>query len=102
MIISSNDSLEKIKAILRNHKEEIFKKYSVREIGIFGSYIRGAETKESDLDILVDFQKPIDLFSFLELEEFLSDLCKCKIDLVSKKTLKPYIGKQILSEVIYL
>jgi len=54
------------------------------------------------VDILVEFKKPIGLFKFLELEEYLSDLIGRKVDLVSKKALKPRIGKHILREVAFL
>jgi len=74
----------------------------VRQIGVFGSYLRGEEGPESDLDILVEFSKPIDIFKFMELERFLSQELNIKVDLVSKKALKPFIGREILKEVIYV
>lgn len=87
---------------IRNSKSEIVKEFHVKEIGVFGSYIRGEEKADSDIDILVEFEKPIDLFRFLDLEERLSELSGRKVDLVSKKALKPHIGKVILEEVQYL
>ncbi len=93
-------SLEEIKTILREHKQELRKRYYVKEIGIFGSVVRCEESIESDIDILVEFEKPIGFFKFLELEEYLSKLLGRKVDLVSKKALKPNIGKHILKEVI--
>ncbi len=94
--------LEIIFEKVKTHKSEIITKYNIKEIGIFGSYIRGEERTNSDIDVLVDFSQPIDLFRFLELEEYLSELCNKKVDLVSRKSLKPNIGKQILSEVKYV
>ena len=76
--------------------------YSIKEIGVFGSYIRKKEKPESDLDILVEFSKPIDIFKFMELERFLSEELNIKVDLVSKKALKPFIGREILKEVVYV
>jgi len=93
-------SIEEIKKIIQQHKKEIKEKYGVKEIGIFGSLVRGEMKEESDVDILVEFEKPIGFFKFLELEEYLSDLIGRKVDLVSKKALKPHIGKYILEEVI--
>jgi len=87
---------------IRNHKPEIAKEFHIKEIGVFGSYIRGEEQANSDIDILVEFETPIDLFRFLDLEERLSELSGRKVDLVSKKALKPHIGKEILKEVQYL
>ena len=94
--------IDRILNKIRNHKLEIAKEFHIKEIGIFGSYIRGEEKADSDIDILVEFEKPIDLFRFLDLEEMLSELSGRKVDLVSKKALKPHIGKAILKEVQYL
>jgi len=93
---------EKIKQMLQEHKAKLKQKYNVKEIGIFGSYIRGEQKKASDVDILVDFEQPIDFFAFLELEEYLSELIGIKVDLVAKKALKPGIGRYILEEVVYV
>ena len=93
-------SLDRIKEILKKHEKELKEKYGIKEIGIFGSYLRGEAKEESDLDILVEFEKTIGFFKFLELEEYLSNLIGIKVDLVSKKALKPYIGKYILKEVV--
>jgi len=77
-------------------------KYGIREIGIFGSYLRGEQKRKSDVDILVDFEKTVSFFEFLSLEGELSSLTGKKVDLVMKTALKPGIGKHILSEVVYL
>ncbi|MCG2725651.1 MAG: nucleotidyltransferase family protein [Elusimicrobia bacterium] len=94
--------LNKIKCILTQHKDELREKFKVRRIGIFGSYVRDQQRKGSDTDILVEFNEPVSLFDFMDLENYLGKLIHNKVDLVSKKALKPYIGKQILNEVIYL
>lgn len=94
--------IEEIKEILNAHKGELKEKFGVKEIGIFGSYIKGTQKDISDLDILVEFESPIDFFTFLELEEFLTELLEVKVDLVMKKALKPEIGKHILREVLYV
>lgn len=93
---------KEIKQILRENIKSLRRKYNVGNIGIFGSYVRGEQKKKSDVDILVEFRKPIGLFKFLELEEHLSNIIGRKVDLVSKKALKPRIGKRILKEVLYL
>ncbi|MEK9150111.1 MAG: nucleotidyltransferase family protein [Candidatus Desantisbacteria bacterium] len=97
-------SIERIKEILANHKKDINEKYRVKEIGIFGSYVRGEERQRSDLDVLVEFDDDarMDLIKFVELEYYISKLLKVKIDLVEKSVLKPRIGKHILREVVYL
>lgn len=91
-----------IKRLLENHKSLLEKKFKVKEIGIFGSFVRGEEKNSSDIDILVEFSEPVGLFEFMELEEYLSKLLGRKVDLVSKKALKPIIGKYILREVVMI
>jgi predicted nucleotidyltransferase len=92
----------KIKTILTQNKPIIKNRFFVKNIGLFGSCVRGEQTKNSDIDILVDFLKPISLFDFLELEEYLENKLGSKIDLVTKKALKPNIGKRIIKELVYI
>lgn len=96
------NQLEELKNVILKNKNRLMENYNLKSIGIFGSYIKGEESINSDLDILVDFSNPIDLFKFLELEEELQNICSLKVDLVSVKSLKPHIGRQILSEVQYI
>jgi len=95
-------SLDEIKEILKKYEKEVKEKYGIKEIGIFGSYLRGEAKEGSDLDILVEFkpEAKISLLDFVELENYLSDLLGVKVDLVEKSALKPKIGKRILSEVV--
>ena len=95
-------SIEDIKQKLKDNSELLNEKYNVKTIGIFGSYIRGEEKNDSDVDILVEFDKPIGFFKFLELEEYLASIIGKKVDLVSKKALKPRIGKHILKEAVFV
>ena len=96
--------LESIQKLLIEHKEELLKKYSLKEIGIFGSYVRGEQEDVSDLDVLVEFGEDarISLLDFVGLENDLSDFLGVKVDLVEKSALKPRIGKRILEEVVFL
>ena len=94
--------LEEIKKLLKKSKPILREKFMVKEIGIFGSLVRGEEKNKSDVDVLVEFHEPIGFFKFLELEEHLEEIVGRKIDLVSKKALKPIIGSYILEEVIFL
>jgi hypothetical protein len=97
------NTLDDIKKMLKNHKITLKKKYKIKEIGIFGSYIRGEQKKKrSDVDILVEFDDGISLLRFLEMENHLTDLLGIKVDLVMKTSLKPGIGRQILQEVVYV
>ena len=77
-------------------------KYHVSEIGVFGSCVRGEEGDDSDIDILVSFDKPIGFIKFMRLEFYLSELLGRKVDLVTKDSLKPHIGSVILKEAQYV
>ena len=88
--------LEHLKEILPLLRE----KYHVRTLEVFGSYVRGDESEQSDLDLLVTFDEVPSLFQFVALENFLSDELGVKVDLVMKDSLKPEIGKYILEEAL--
>jgi len=94
--------IERIKRVLLQHKAELRKKFKVKTIGVFGSYVRGEQKRGSDVDVLVEFEEDAEIgfFKFLDLEEFLSQLLGVKVDLVTKDALKPYIGERILQEVV--
>jgi hypothetical protein len=91
-----------IKKKLEELKPSLEEEFKVKSIGIFGSYIRGEEKKESDLDVLVEFEESADLslLGFIRLENRLSEELGVKVDLVEKGTLKPRIGKRVLEEVV--
>jgi uncharacterized protein len=75
-------------------------RYGVTSLSLFGSYVRRLERGDSDLDILVTFQHVPSLFRYVELENYLSDLLKIKVDLVMRDSLKPAIGQRILDEAV--
>ena len=95
-------TLEEIETILKAHRRELEERFGVKEIGVFGSYVRGEATERSDVDILVDFYEVPSLLGFIELEEYLEDLLGIKVDLVMKSALKPKIGEHVGREVIYV
>jgi len=94
--------LEEVKRILIENKPFLQERFKVKELGIFGSYVRGENKSGSDIDILVDFTEPVSLFEFMELEEFLTELLGVKVDLVMKGGLKRRIKARILAEAVYL
>lgn len=102
IIYKKNIKLDEIIKELKKIKPEVSEKFYVKELGIFGSYVRNEEKPTSDLDILVEFSKPIGLFKFMDLEDYLKKRLGIKVDLVSKKALKPYIGEKILKETIFI
>ncbi len=74
----------------------------MERIGLFGSFARGAQRIGSDVDLLVEFSRPIGFIRFIQLENRLSELLGAKVDLVTRSALKPHIGKRILDEVQYV
>lgn len=92
-------TIKEIKRILAEHKEEIRKRYGVIILGIFGSYARGEENKTSDVDILVELERPIGL-KFFELWDNLENLLGCDVDLVRAKLLRDEISDDVLKEFV--
>lgn len=95
-------NLSHIKEIINQNLSILKNTYHVKDIGVFGSVAREDNTKKSDVDILVEFSQPIGFFKFIELEEYLGKIIGKKVDLVSKKALKPTIREEILQEVAYV
>lgn len=91
-----------IQSKLRRQMDELRSRYGVKRIGLFGSYVRGEQHPESDVDLLVEFAQPVGFVRFLQLEEHLQQLLGAKVDLVTQKALKPHMRKQILDEVRYV
>lgn len=89
-------------ALLKNIKREVARDYSVRTIGVFGSVARSEQTDQSDIDLLVEFDKPVGFVTFMRLEHFLSEKLGGQVDLVTADSLKPVIRDGILAEVIYV
>ncbi|MCD6277323.1 nucleotidyltransferase family protein [candidate division WOR-3 bacterium] len=96
-MLNSDEILKKIE----ESKDKI-KKFGVRRIGLFGSYIRSEQKKESDIDVLVEFKKGKKTFdNYMELKFFLEDLFNCKVDLVILESIKPDLKPHILKSVKY-
>ena len=79
---------EEILSILKINKPTLLKKYPISELGLFGSYARGDNNNKSDIDILVDFNDRLGV-GFIDLAHELEDIFKVKVDLVSRKGIKP-------------
>jgi len=94
-------SLEEIKKIIQQHREELGERFKVKKIAIFGSYTRSEQTKESDVDILVEFKEPVGLL-FIHLADFLEDILECKVDLITEDAIKPNRRKYIMEDLIYV
>lgn len=90
------DILETLEANIPTLKDQ----YHIKSIGVFGSFIKDKQDQSSDLDVLISFSEVPGLFSFIELENKLSDILGVKVDLVMEDALKPGIAERILDEVV--
>ena len=91
--------LKHIQNILASSKAELRKRYNVKELGIFGSFVRGEQKRKSDIDVLVDFYDAPDLIKFIELERKLQRLLGIKVDLVRKQAIREELKDSILREL---
>lgn len=98
----SKIELPMIESILNERRELLAREYGVSRIGVFGSHARGEAGPDSDIDVLVEFSRPVGFFKFLELEERLGEWLGAKVDLVTRAALKPHIGRRVLTEVVML
>ena len=78
--------------------EEICRRYEVRSLRVFGSVARGTANQASDVDLLVQFSKPVSLLHLVRLQRELSEVLGKTVDLVTEKALSPYIRPRVLSE----
>lgn len=95
-IKTTNKELEKIKSKIIN----ILKKYKIKRAGLFGSYVRGKQRKNSDIDILIQPAKNTSLLDLSELKMELEEILNKKVDLISYKYIHPYIRERILKSEI--
>ena len=95
--------LEEIEAILRKHKEELRERFGVSSIAIFGSYARGEETELSDVDILVEFERPIG-WEIVDLRDYLKELLGLPVDLITKNAAMSRRGlwEHIKEDLVYV
>lgn len=94
-------SLSDITTILKNHKTDFHTKYHISELAVFGSYTRGENTENSDIDIMFDYDQQIG-WEFLKFASELERLLNMKVDLVSKRGIKPSYYAVIEKELIYV
>jgi len=96
-------TLEEIKQMLNSHKEVLREKYGVKRIAIFGSYARGEQREISDIDVVVEFEKPIGL-KFFELADHLEQILGVRVDLLTPNALKqkPLLWKSVKEDLVYV
>ncbi len=95
------EELAYIKEVLEKIKPDLLQKYNVKEIGLFGSVLRNDFTKYSDVDIIIDFSKPIGV-EFIDLADFIEKKINRKVDLVSKNGIKPKYFHAIEKDIVYV
>lgn len=83
-------------------KSELEAEYPIRDLGVFGSYARDEQGPESDLDVLVTFDRPVSLFELVRLEDEISRRLDCDVDLVTRESLKPRIRSHVDEDVVYV
>jgi len=96
-MISRTEIINKLKEL----KPKLYQEYSVRQIGLFGSFSDNSANEESDIDLIVDLEKPIG-WKFFSLEIYLEQVFGRKIDLITKNALKSQIKDQILNQINYI
>jgi len=85
---------------LKDMKNYLEERYFVKKIGLFGSYARNEQTKNSDIDLIVEFSHPIGI-DFISLATEIEAVFKIKVDLVSKKAIKKHYLSELKNEIIY-
>jgi uncharacterized protein len=97
-------TLSEIQELLKEQKSYLQQQYGVKIIGVFGSYVRNEQRHDSDIDILIELERPprITLIDLVELEHELSDILGVKVDIALRQNLRKRIGKRILEEVVPL
>lgn len=94
--------IAEIQNTIAAQKDEIRQRYRAEIKGIFGSYARGDFHADSDLDLLVDFDEGANLFDLVGLQQFLEEKLGCKVDLVSRRSLREELRPSVLNEMINL
>ena len=93
-------SLDEIKQILGKHRETLRDEHKIKNIAVFGSYVRGEQKKRSDLDLLAEFNGPIGLLDLIGAEQYLTKILKTKVDLIPKNDVRPELKAKILREAV--
>ncbi len=95
--------LEEIPGILRENMEHFRREYGVLRMAVFGSRVRGDHTEDSDLDVMVDLEKPIGLLEFIRLAYEIEELVGIKVDLVTPSMVdKPLLKESVMEDVVYV
>ncbi|MBN2146660.1 MAG: nucleotidyltransferase family protein [Anaerolineales bacterium] len=88
--------------IIQLNRNELVEEYGVRSLALFGSVARNEAKPSSDIDILVEFNRPVGLFGLFALQDRLEELLGCPVDLGTPDSLKPRLRPKVLSELVYV
>ena len=86
--------------ILKQKNAELVKRFGVKSLSLFGSVARNEATSASDVDLLVEFNRPVGYFGLFALQDYLENLLGCPVDLGTPDSLKPYIKERVMGEMI--
>ena len=89
-------------ALLAVHRNELAHQFGVKSLALFGSVARDEATPASDLDVLVEFDRPTGMFGLLRLQYHLEELLGCKVDVGTPGGLSPALRKAVEAEAIYV
>lgn len=91
---------ESVLQTLKQENAELTTKFGVKSLTLFGSVARNEATSTSDIDLLVEFNRPVGYFGLFALQDYLEKLLGCPVDLGTPDSLKPYIKERIMGELI--
>jgi predicted nucleotidyltransferase len=86
--------------ILKQKNAEMTRRFGVKTLSIFGSFARDEATATSDVDLLVEFNRPVGYFGLFALQDYLEKLLGCPVDLGTPDSLKPYMRERVMGEII--
>jgi predicted nucleotidyltransferase len=95
-------TLNEIRTIIRQHRDVLAERYGVAVVGVFGSYVRGEQKGQSDIDLLVDILHPISLLELVGAEIYISEILGTKVDLIPKRDVREELRETIFAETVAL
>jgi uncharacterized protein len=94
-------NLKTISALMKRHQADLHQR-GVKSLAVFGSLVRGEATPASDIDVLVEFDRPVGLFEFIRLKLYLEELTGRSVDLVTPDAIRPAMRGNILNEAVHV
>ena len=97
---SAEGERERILRALTEHREHVRERFGVRSLALFGSIVRGEARSDSDVDLLVEFERPIGLFEFVRLKLYLEEVLGRPVDLVTPEAVRPALRERVVKEAV--